>query len=94
MCPEIGDSYKSLELRKSDEVAQLWEKWLITDTEVKLVVHHGETTGEKLYQPGSNRYLAKANISDVMYYVEYSPEDRHYVVHSAYAHRSRIVEGG
>lgn len=86
-------SYEEIKLQKGDGVAALLEQRHILDEEVKQVIHHGETTGDKLYQAEGNRYLAKLRLGEVTFYVEYSPADGAYLVHTAYFHRSEIIGG-
>lgn len=86
---EIG-SYKSIKLIKSEYVNELIEQRYLTDEDLQIVIHRGETTGEKLYQEESNRFLARSNYIPVIY-AEYTPLDDGYEVHRAYGHRSKII---
>ena len=81
-----------IELTKSDAVISLMEKRHILDEDVEKVISNAETTGEKLYLPEENRYLAKLTLSEATFYTEYSIADGSYVVHTAYSHMSKIVE--
>ncbi len=94
MCPQAEENYNAIKVLKSDELAQQLEKRHIFDEELKIVILHGETTGEKLYQTGSDRFLTKKQLYDGVYYVEYSPSDSGYKIHTAYRHRSEIIGGG
>ena len=85
-------SWEEIKLQISDEVKQRLEDRHILEDEVKQVIHHAETEGEKLYEPNANRYLAKLRIGNATFYVEYSVEQENYIVQSAYAHKSEIVE--
>ena len=86
-------SYETVELRQSEEVKGALESRHILDEEIKMVIHNAETKGDKLYQPGEDRYLAKMKISNVTFYVEYSiAEDKAYVVHTAYCHKAELKE--
>jgi len=93
MNPQVDHDFRSIQLAKSDDVAQLMKERHISDTEVKLTIHHGETTGEKLYQMESDRFLSKLKFSGAIFYVEYSPSGDGFTVHTAYAHLSEIIEG-
>jgi hypothetical protein len=86
------ESYQEIQLTKSDAVASLLEERHLLDDDVKQVIYHAETTGEKLFQPEENRCLAKLTLSNATFYVEYSIVDGSYVVHTAYSHQSQIVE--
>lgn len=84
--------YQQVELEVSDEVRELLESRHILDDEVKMVIHNAETSGEKLYQPGTNRYLAKLRVGNATFYVEYSAtEGGSYIVHTAYSHRAEFA---
>lgn len=93
MYPESEKDYSNIKLVMDDAVANLIRQRHIGDAEVQMVIQHGESTGEKLYQLDNARSLSKHKILNAMYYVEYSPSDKGYVVHTAYAHRSALVEG-
>ena len=92
MSSQAAGDYQSIELVKSNKIARLMKQRHISDTEVKLVIHHGETTGDKLYNPVNNRFLSKMKHLKAMFYVEYSVSDSAYVVHTLYAHKSKILE--
>ena len=88
---EDKNIYQEINLLKSEEVDASMEEWHILDDDVKQVIYNAENTEEKLYKPEMNRYLAKMECPEVVFYVEYSIEDDGYTVHSAYSHRSKIV---
>jgi len=48
-----------IKLQIDDKVKQLVEERHILEDEVKQVIYHGKTEGEKPYIPDENRYLAK-----------------------------------
>ena len=80
-----------IQLTKSDEVASLLEHRFISDDVIKQVISDAEATGEKFFQPDSNRYLAKKQIGNATCYVEYSVADGNYIVHTAYSHSAQIL---
>jgi glutamate synthase (NADPH/NADH) small chain len=80
-------------LKKDDAVVSLLERRHVLDKDIKQVIKHAEETGEKLYQPDGDRFLAKATLSEATFYVEYSISGESFVIHTAYTHRSKIVEG-
>lgn len=90
MSSHVFGAYKAIKLIKSEKVNQLIEERYLTDADLQMTIHHGETTGEKLYKEGSNRCLAKSKYLPIIY-VEYSPSDDAYEVHTAYGHRSKII---
>ena len=81
-----------LTLTKDEAVMELLEKRHILDEDIEQVIKNAEETGEKLYQPDGERFLAKMRLSEATFYVEYSPSDEGYVVHTAYFHRSSFIE--
>jgi len=83
-------TWEEIKLQVSNEAKQLLEERHILEDEVRQVIHHAETEGEKLYLPDENRYLAKLGIGKATFYVEYSIEDGNYIVRSAYAHKAEI----
>ncbi|MEW6034084.1 MAG: hypothetical protein AB1603_04450 [Chloroflexota bacterium] len=88
-----GMGYEKIVLEKSDQVSGLLESRHISDDEVRIVIYNAETTGEKLYQPGTDRLLAKLKIANATFYAEYSPaSEGTYVVHTAYSHRTTLEE--
>lgn len=85
--------YEKIELEKSDQVGELLESRHISDDEIRIVIYNAETGGEKLYQPGTDRLLAKLKIASATFYVEYSPtSEKTCVVHTAYSHRTTLEE--
>ena len=80
-------------IEKSEEVRQLMDEWHILDNDLIKVIEHAEKTGEKLYQPGTDRFLSKVYIQEVYFYTEYSPVEGGYRIHSAYSHRFTLEEG-
>jgi len=75
------------------EAKQIMDSRHIMRREVRQVISYAEKTGQKLYQPGQSRYLAKKKIGKATFYVEYSATaESQYVVHTAYFHKAEIVE--
>jgi hypothetical protein len=85
-------SWEEIKLQVGDEVKKLLGDRHILEDDVKQVIHHAETEGDKLYQRDENRYLAKLRIGQATFYVEYSIGEGNYIVRSAYAHRAEIQE--
>jgi len=92
--------YEKVKLQKTAEVTEVLESRHILDDEVKMVIDNAESTGEKLYQPEGDRFLAKKRTAGdesigegMTYYVEYSvAEENTYVVYTAYCHATKVVE--
>ncbi len=81
-----------IQLQISDLVNSLLQERYIQEDDIKPVIESAETSGEKLYQPGTDVYLAKKTIGEATFYVSYSPSDAGYIIHTAYVHRSLILE--
>ena len=84
-------SWQDVKLEISPDVNRYLEMRHVLEDEVKQVIYHAETTGEKLYQPDSNRFLGKLKIGKVTYYADYAYGRGSYIVKYGYAHRSEIV---
>mgnify|MGYP001137170087 CR=1 FL=1 len=90
---EERKEYEALQLQKSEEVNEVLESRHILDEEIKMIIYNAEMTGEKLYQPDSDRFLAKMVLANVTTYVEYSVAgEETYTVHTAYSHRAKFGE--
>jgi glutamate synthase (NADPH/NADH) small chain len=84
-------SDNEIKLQISDDVKKCLEERHILEDEIKQVIHHAETEGDKLYQPETNNFLAKLKIGNATFYAKYSIEGKSYLVQSAYAHKSEIL---
>jgi hypothetical protein len=87
----IGTSWRHVKLEISPEVNRYLEMRHVLEDEIKQVIFHAETTGDKLYQPDANRYLGKLRIGKATFYADYSYGEKALIVNLAYAHRSEIV---
>ena len=83
-------SWEEIKLQLDDEVGKRLEERHILEDDVKQVIHNAESSGEKLYKPDENIFLAKLIIGKATFYVEYSIEQTNYILRSAYAHKSEI----
>jgi glutamate synthase (NADPH/NADH) small chain len=88
---KAGTSWADVKLEINAEVNRYLEMRHVQADEVKQVIYHAETTGEKLYQPGANKYLGKLKIGRATFYVDYELGESSFIVRSAYAHRSEII---
>jgi hypothetical protein len=86
-------TYEQIRLRISDAVEQLMENRGIRREDVQATVEHGETTGQKFFNPASGRFLTSFRPGRVTYWVEYSRIDEEFEVHSAYSHRMEMKRG-
>ncbi|HSW38743.1 MAG TPA: hypothetical protein VLL97_04555 [Acidobacteriota bacterium] len=86
----LSGEIKAARLEIADHVRVLLDERHITEEDLRRVIDHAERTGEKLYQPGSDRLLSKLWAQYAYFYVEYSPVDGGYIIHTAYSHRLRL----
>lgn len=83
-----------LGIHMSHDTFKLMKSRLIRPDAVKDVIAHAEATGDKLYLPGKNRYLARMRRDSATIYVDYSVEPAGgYTIHTAYGHEVEIEEG-
>ena len=89
----MAEEYEAVEIQKSDEVRDILEYRHVLDDEIKMVIHSAECSRKKLHQPKSDRYLAKLRIANATFYAEYSVSGKNsYIVHTAYAHRTKLEQ--
>jgi hypothetical protein len=90
--PPLSPEAQAMTLEISDEIRSFMQVRHILDEDVKRVIDYAEKTGEKLYKKDSNVFLAKLHVQEVYFYVEYSPVEKGYRIHTAYSHRFIIEE--
>lgn len=88
------ENYESIQLVFSDEVKQLLEDRLILIEDLQKVIEYAERTQSKFLQQENGHFLAHYKPTRVTYWVDYSVEEDHYVIHNAYSHRMELLEGG
>jgi hypothetical protein len=86
-----GTTWQEIQLDISSSIKTYLEMRHVSEDEVRQVIHHAETTKEKLYQPDSGRSLAKLRIGKATFYVEYHQGTGSFIIDSAYAHKSEIA---
>jgi hypothetical protein len=86
-----GSEADQIKFEETDGVRNLLEDRHITDEDLKPVIQHAEKTGEKLYQPDSDRFLTKLHVKNVYFYAEYSIIEGGYRIHTAYSHRFNLA---
>jgi hypothetical protein len=76
----------------ADEVSQLLDDRGIKPEDVREAIAAGETTGTKLYcADDDNRFLVRAVLGKFNIYVQYSPGQDGFTVHTAYSHRIMLA---
>lgn len=86
----MANEEQSLKLSISPEVLELMEQRMILVEDVQKVIAHAETTGEKLLNAETGRFLASYRPAAVTYWVEYSAQNEEFTVHNVYSHRMEI----
>jgi hypothetical protein len=90
--PPLSQEAQAWKLDKAGDVEDLMDARHILDDDVKRVIDHAEKTGQKLYEPGTNRLLSKLRVREAYFYVEYSPISGGFRIHATYTHRL-LLEG-
>ena len=89
--PALSPEAQAWKLEKTEDVRDLMEARHILDSDLKRVIEHAERTGEKLYEPESDRFLSKLRLQKAYFYVEYSAIPGGYRIHTAYTHRFMLA---
>ena len=84
------DEYQRIRLYIPEDVKHLMAVRLILEEDLQRAIHHAETTGEKFINPAIGRFLASHRPDRVTFWVEYTPIDERYHIHSAYSHRMEM----
>jgi hypothetical protein len=90
--PPLSPEAQAWKLEKAGDTEDLMDARHILDDDVRRVIDHAEKTGQKLYEPGTDRFLSKLRVKEAYFYVEYSPVKGGYKIHAAYTHRF-LLEG-
>ncbi|HTZ19155.1 MAG TPA: heterodisulfide reductase-related iron-sulfur binding cluster, partial [Dissulfurispiraceae bacterium] len=83
---------KGFELCISQEISTVLEKRMILVEDVQKVINHAESTGIKIKDGKTGRFIAHYKPVSVTYWVEYSHHDSGFEIHNAYSHRMQVVE--
>ena len=90
--PALSQEARALKLDIPEGVKTLLDERHILEDDIRRVIEHAESTGLKLYQPGTTNFLSKMRIFEAMFYVEYSAEKGVYKIETAYTHRFKLDE--
>jgi Fe-S oxidoreductase len=86
----VNEPAEDIELVVADEVQADLEKKLILLDDIRQTIRHAETSGQKLLDRRSGRFVAQHRPLRITYWVEYTIEDGRHVVHRAYSHRMEL----
>ncbi|NTW37474.1 MAG: (Fe-S)-binding protein, partial [Syntrophobacteraceae bacterium] len=89
--PESED-IAPIQLSIPGAVREIMENRLILEEDLRQVIGHAETSGIKLLNPETGRFLAHFKPASVTYWVEYSVDGDTFIIHNTYSHRMEIVE--
>lgn len=84
-----GDQEKMI-VRISDELIRKMDNQLILEEEVKAVVEHCESSGEKLFDPKTGWFIGHKRIGIITYWVTYTKDDAGITLTNVYSHRMSI----
>ena len=83
--------YQAIHLEIASETAEMLDRRRILVEDLQLVIHHAETSGDRLFHPPSGHYKAAYAPYKVTFWVEYSVLENGFRVHNAYAHRMEVL---
>lgn len=86
----VTEPVRDIELIVSADVQADLERKLILLDDVRQTIRHAETSGSKLLDPASGRFIASHRLLAMTYWVEYTAQSGAYVVHRAYSHRMQL----
>lgn len=87
----LSAAAKEMKLEIPQSVQKLLDDRHILEEDIRRVIDHAESTGLKLYQPGTKNFLSKLRIYQALFYVEYSQVEKNcYKIDTAYLHRFKL----
>jgi hypothetical protein len=89
--PMESNEHQKIKLKITPEVQDLLDKRRILEEDLQKVIHHGETSGEKFYDPETSRFKASFRPYKAMFWVEYLPSEEGFIVFNAYFHRMELA---
>lgn len=87
---DMVEETSKIKLIITDEIRELLEDRMILVDDLKQVIEHAETTGNRLKNMETGRYIAYYKPAVVTYWVEYTPQEGGFLIHNAYSHRLEI----
>jgi len=86
--------HEKILLKMDAAVRDRLDRRRILDDDIKRVIHHAETSGNRLVHPEMGHYKASFKPYKTTFWIEYTPLVDGYEIHNAYAHRMEVAEGG
>jgi NADPH-dependent glutamate synthase beta subunit-like oxidoreductase len=87
---DMDEPANDIELIIEPEVHADIERKLILEDDLRRVIRHAESTGEKLLDPASGHFVACHRPVRITYWVEYTVKEGRYVIQRAYSHRMEV----
>ena len=81
-----------IQLIISEEMQEKMADRMIRRKDISDVIAYAEQTGNKLRGSVSGHFLSYCKVASVTFWVEYSPEEGGYRIHTTYSHRMEIEE--
>ncbi len=92
--PENMEPHENIVLFIAPEVQQLLEDRRILTSDIQMVIHQAEASGQKFVHPDTGHCKAAFKPYNATFWVEYSISASGYVIHNAYSHRMEILGKG
>jgi len=87
---KMAEETSKIKLILTDQIRKLLEDRMILVDDIRQVIEYAETTGSRLKNLETGRYIAYYKPVTVTYWVEYTPQEDGFLVHNAYSHRLEI----
>jgi Fe-S oxidoreductase len=94
MADTRADDHEKIVLSISPEVQQILEDRRIMIPDIQKVIHNAESTGENLFHPATEHYMAAFKPYKATFWVEYSVSACGFTLHNAYSHRMEVTGKG
>ncbi|NTW28181.1 MAG: NAD(P)-binding protein [Coriobacteriia bacterium] len=89
---DVATTRDGLALEMRPEVRRKIDERRILEDDIRSVIEHAESTGQRLHNVHSGQYRAYRQLQNVTFWVDYTPSgDDRFDVHNAYSHRMVIV---
>ena len=83
---------EELKLRIEEQAEELIQQRMILLSDIRSVISNAESTGKKLKDNETGRFIASGKLGDVTFWVWYTQNEDGYTVYKAYSHRMIVGE--
>ena len=90
---KTAEEEEPMKLSISPDVSELLETRMILIEDIRKVIAHAESAGQKLLDGKTGHSIAHYRPVSVTYWVEYSSDGDEFIIHNAYSHRMEVIEG-